>query len=159
MPVGAFGGKREIMEMISPSGPVYQAGTLSGNPMAMAAGYSALGYIRAHPEIYTQLEEKSAYLENGFRENMKALGKNFAMNRVGSMTTLFFTEEKVTDFKSAIKSDTVLYGKYFHEMLNRGIYLAPAQFEAAFVSMAHTTEDLDRTINAHYDAIKTIAGK
>jgi glutamate-1-semialdehyde 2,1-aminomutase len=159
MPVGAFGGKREIMEMISPSGPVYQAGTLSGNPMAMAAGYSALGYIRAHPEIYAQLEEKSAYLENGFRENMKALGKNFAMNRVGSMTTLFFTEEKVTDFKSAIKSDTVLYGKYFHEMLNRGIYLAPAQFEAAFVSMAHTTEDIDRTINAHYDAIKTIAEK
>lgn len=156
MPVGAFGGKKEIMEMISPSGPVYQAGTLSGNPMAMAAGFAALTYIKDHPEVYTELEEKSAYLENGFKDNMKSLGKNFAMNRVGSMMTLFFTEEEVVDYKSAVKSDTALYGKFFHEMLEHGIYLAPAQFEAAFVSTAHTTQDLDRTINAHYNALQVL---
>jgi glutamate-1-semialdehyde 2,1-aminomutase len=156
MPVGAFGGKREIMEMISPAGPVYQAGTLSGNPMAMAAGLASLRNIKENPEIYAELEEKAAVLENGFRENMKSLGVNFAMNRVGSMMTLFFTEEEVSGYKSAVKSDTVLYGKYFHEMLNRGIYLAPAQFEAAFLSTAHSALDLERTINANYEALKSI---
>ncbi len=153
LPVGAFGGKREIMEKLSPSGPVYQAGTLSGNPLAMSAGFAALSYIKEHPEIYVQLEKASMYLENGFKENLKAIGKNYAMNRVGSMMCLFFTEKSVNDFKSALTSNTELYGKYFHEMLNRGIYLAPAQFEALFVSTAHTKEDLDKTINAHKDAL------
>ncbi|WP_337866498.1 glutamate-1-semialdehyde 2,1-aminomutase, partial [Ignavibacterium sp.] len=148
LPVGAFGGKREIMEMLAPAGPVYQAGTLSGNPLAMAAGYAALSYIKEHPEIYVQLEKSSMYLENGFKENLKAVGKNYAMNRVGSMMCMFFTEQPVSDFNSAVTSDTNLYGKYFHEMLNRGIYLAPAQFEALFVSTAHTKEDLDKTIKA-----------
>ncbi len=153
LPVGAFGGKQEIMEMLSPSGPVYQAGTLSGNPLAMAAGYAALSYIKEHPEIYVQLEKSSMYLENGFNENLKSIGKNYAMNRVGSMMCMFFTEKPVNDFKSALTSNTDLYGKYFHEMLNRGIYLAPAQFEALFVSTAHTKEDLDKTIQAHKESV------
>src|SRR3990170_1945755 len=148
LPVGAYGGKKEIMEMVSPSGPVYQAGTLSGNPLAMNAGYAALIYIKEHPEVYQTLEEKSAYLENGIKDGIKSVGKNFQFNRIGSMMTFFFTEEKVTDFSTAVKSDTKLYGKYFHEMLNRGIYLPPAQFEAMFVSIAHTKADLDKTIRA-----------
>ncbi|MBK7379501.1 MAG: glutamate-1-semialdehyde 2,1-aminomutase [Ignavibacteriales bacterium] len=156
LPVGAFGGKREIMEMLSPSGPVYQAGTLSGNPLAMCAGFAALSYIKEHPEIYVKLEKSSMYLENGFKENLKAVGKNYAMNRVGSMMCMFFTEKPVNDFKSALTSNTELYGKYFHEMLNHGIYLAPAQFEALFVSTAHTKEDLDKTIAAHKESLLAI---
>jgi glutamate-1-semialdehyde 2,1-aminomutase len=153
LPVGAFGGRKEIMEILSPSGPVYQAGTLSGNPLAMAAGYAALLYIKEHPEIYLQLEKSSIYLENGFKENLKAVGKNYAMNRIGSMMCVFFTEKPVNDFKSALTSNTKLYGKYFHEMLNRGIYLAPAQFEALFISTAHAKEDLDKTIKAHKESL------
>jgi glutamate-1-semialdehyde 2,1-aminomutase len=156
LPVGAFGGKQEIMQKISPSGPVYQAGTLSGNPLAMAAGYAALKHINENPQIYDELEEKSAYLENGFMNNLKEVGKNYAMNRIGSMQCMFFTEEKVVDFNSAVKSDTKLYGKYFHEMLKRGIYLAPAQFEAMFVSTAHSYEDLDKTISAHLGSLRAI---
>jgi len=156
LPVGAFGGKKEIMEKIAPSGPVYQAGTLSGNPLAMAAGYAALKHIKENPAIYKKLEEKSLYLENGFKENLKSVGKNYALNRVGSMMCMFFTEGTVDDFRSAVKSDTVLYGKYFHEMLKRGIYLAPAKFEALFVSTAHTKEDLDITIQANIEAMKQI---
>jgi len=156
LPVGAYGGKKEIMEMVSPSGPVYQAGTLSGNPLAMNAGYAALTYIKEHPEVYQALEEKSAYLENGIKDGIKSVGKNYQFNRVGSMMTFYFTEEKVTDFNTAVKSDTKLYGKYFHEMLNRGIYLPPAQFEAMFVSTSHTKEDLDKTIRASQEALKAI---
>lgn len=156
LPVGAFGGKREIMEKLSPSGPVYQAGTLSGNPLAMSAGFAALSYIKEHPEIYLQLEKASMYLENGFKENLKAVGKHYAMNRVGSMMCMFFTEKPVNDFKSALTSNTELYGKYFHEMLNRGVYLAPAQFEALFVSTSHSKEDLDKTIKAHRESIENL---
>ncbi len=159
LPVGAFGGKKEIMEMVAPSGPVYQAGTLSGNPLAMAAGFAALTYIKDHPEVYTLLEEKSAYLENGIKENLKSLKKHYAFNRVGSMSTLFFVEGEANNFKSAVKSDTALYGKYFHEMLIRGIYLAPAQFEAAFISTEHTKEDLDKTIKANYQAVEALTKK
>jgi glutamate-1-semialdehyde 2,1-aminomutase len=156
LPVGAFGGKREIMEKIAPSGPVYQAGTLSGNPLAMAAGFAALKYIKDNPSIYKELEEKSSSLEKGFKNNLKDVGKNYAMNRVGSMMCMFFTEKPVDDFKTAVKSDTNLFGKYFHEMLERGIYLAPAQFEALFVSTAHSKEDLDKTIKAHKEALSAI---
>lgn len=156
LPVGAFGGKREIMEKIAPSGPVYQAGTLSGNPLAMSAGIAVLKHIKENPDVYKILEEKSAYLAAGFAENNKKLGKNYAMNRVGSMMCMFFTEEPVTDYASAIKSDVALYGRFYHELLNRGIYLAPAQFEALFVSTAHTKEDLDKTIKAHYEALKAV---
>ena len=149
LPVGAFGGKAEIMDKIAPKGPIYQAGTLSGNPLAMTAGYAALNYINLNPNIYTDLEEKSAYLEEGFKKNLEGIGKNFSMNRVGSMMCMFFTEEPVTDFSTAVKSDTELYGKYFHKMLEKGIYLAPAQFEAMFISTAHSYEDLDYTISVH----------
>lgn len=156
LPVGAFGGKTEIMDMISPNGPVYQAGTLSGNPLAMSAGIAALSHIKNNPGLYDELEEKSAYLEKGFKQNLESFGKKYAMNRVGSMMCMFFTEEKVKDFPGAVKSDTGLYGKYYHEMLQRGIYLAPAQFEALFVSTAHSPKDLDKTIDAHKQALVTI---
>jgi glutamate-1-semialdehyde 2,1-aminomutase len=156
LPVGAFGGKKEIMEMVAPAGPVYQAGTLSGNPLAMAAGYAALNYIKNNPDIYNILEDKSLYLENGIRDNMKKLNKNYALNRVGSMMTLFFYEGKVENIGTATKSDTALFGKYFHEMLSRGIYLAPAQFEAIFVSTTHSKEDLDKTIKANYESLRSI---
>ncbi|MBZ0198874.1 MAG: glutamate-1-semialdehyde 2,1-aminomutase [Ignavibacteriaceae bacterium] len=156
LPVGAFGGKKEIMEMIAPAGPVYQAGTLSGNPLAMAAGYAGLKYINDNPSVYTILEEKAAYLADGFKANLKMLNKNYAMNRVGSMMCMFFTEQPVNDFKSTILSDTKLYGRFFNEMLRRGVYLAPAQFEAVFVSTAHSREDLDKTINAHFESLDTI---
>ena len=156
LPVGAYGGKKEIMEMISPSGPVYQAGTLSGNPLAMSAGYAALTHIKEHPEVFQTLEEKSTYLEKGIKNNLKSVGKNYQLNRVGSMMTLFFTEEPVTDFNSAVKSDTKLFGKYFHGMLNHGVYLPPAQYEALFVSTAHTKEDLDKTISANLDALNSL---
>jgi glutamate-1-semialdehyde 2,1-aminomutase len=156
LPVGAFGGKKEIMEMISPHGPVYQAGTLSGNPLAMSAGYAALSYIKKNPDIYEQLEEKSNYLENGLKENIKLLNKKFALNRVGSMMSLFFTENEVTDYKSATSSDTILFGKYFLSMLMKGIYLAPSQYEALFVSTAHTIEDLNYTIKVNYDTLSKL---
>jgi len=156
LPVGAFGGKAEIMNMIAPAGPVYQAGTLSGNPLAMAAGIAALSHIKKHPKIYDELEIKSSYLENGFKKNLDSVGKKYAMNRVGSMMCMFFTEEPVTDFNSAFISDTELYGKYYHQMLQRGIYLAPAQFEALFVSTAHSNEDLDKTIKAHLESLTAL---
>ncbi|MCB9247898.1 MAG: glutamate-1-semialdehyde 2,1-aminomutase [Ignavibacteriales bacterium] len=153
LPVGAFGGKAEIMNKIAPVGPIYQAGTLSGNPLAMSAGFAALSHIKNNPNIYDLLEEKSSYLANGFAKNLEKIGKNYSMNRIGSMMCMFFTEEKVDDFQSAVKSDTQLYGKYFHKMLDQGIYLAPAQFEALFVSTAHSKEDLDKTIKAHYNSL------
>ena len=154
LPVGAFGGKKEIMEMIAPSGSVYQAGTLSGNPLAMAAGYAALDFIKNNPGLYFDLEKKSSYLENGIKENLKTLGKNFTVNRVGSMMTLFFVEEEINNFKTAVKSDTNLFGKYFNEMLKRGIYLPPSQFEALFVSTAHSIEDINAAIEANLDSLK-----
>ncbi len=156
LPVGAFGGKKEIMERIAPVGPIYQAGTLSGNPLAMAAGFAALTEIKNNNDLYNILEEKSSYLEEGMKENLKKLGKNYYMTRIASMSCMFFTEDEVTDFKSAVKSDTKLYGKYFNEMLKSGVYLAPAQFEAMFVSTAHTKEDLNQTIEAHYMSLKSL---
>lgn len=156
LPVGAFGGKAEIMNKVAPLGPIYQAGTLSGNPLAISAGLAALTYIKNNTWIFNELEERSSYLADGFGNNLKKLGKRYSLNRVGSMMCMFFSESEVTDFQSAVKSDTKLYGKYFHEMLNRGIYLAPAQFEALFVSTAHTYEDLDITITAHYDALTNL---
>ncbi|MBI5325329.1 MAG: glutamate-1-semialdehyde 2,1-aminomutase [Ignavibacteriae bacterium] len=160
LPVGAFGGKREIMEKISPLGPVYQAGTLSGNPLAMAAGVAALSYIKKHLSIYKTLEEKSAYLEKGMKANLKESGLKFTINRVGSMLCQFMTSDSVNDYKSAIKSDTNQYSEYFHSMLEQGIYLAPAQFEAMFISTSHTKKDLDSTIKAHKEAmVKLIKDK
>jgi len=159
LPVGAFGGKREIMQRISPEGDVYQAGTLSGNPLAMSAGIAVLEHIKNNPDIYNQLEQKSSYLEKGFEANMHSLGLNLSMNRIGAMQCLFFTEEPVNNFADAIKSDCDKYATYFQEMLARGIYLAPAQFEALFVSTVHSKEDLDKTIAANRAALEIVYGK
>ena len=156
LPVGAYGGKREIMEYISPTGPVYQAGTLSGNPLAMAAGLAQLRYLRENPHIYAELEEKGQYLENGFNDAAKTAGVDVCVNRVGSMLSVFFTDERVTDFATALSSDKEKFKTYFNAMLREGIYLAPSQFEAVFLSAAHTKEDLDKTINAAYTAMKSI---
>lgn len=156
LPVGAFGGKKEIMNLLAPSGPVYQAGTLSGNPLAMAAGYAALSFIKEHPEIYIQLEKNSSFLEQGIKENLKSINKNFTINRVGSMMCMFFTESQVNDYKTAITSNTELYAKYFHSMLKEGIYLPPAQYEAMFISTAHSLTDLDKTIKSNYNSLKAI---
>lgn len=156
LPVGAFGGKAQIMKIIAPTGPVYQAGTLSGNPLAMSAGYAVLKFVRDNPKVYSELEEKSKYLEEGLKENFKSVQKNYSLNRIGSMFCLFFTKKPVVDYQTAISSDTKLYGRYFHKMLNKGIYLPPSQFETFFVSTAHAKEDLDKTIKANYESIRSI---
>ncbi len=154
LPVGAFGGRREIMSDISPLGKmVSQAGTLSGNPLAMTAGYETLRRLQ-EPGVYEALEARAQALETGILENLKALGLNYQTNRVGSIMTLFFTEVPVTSFDAANACDQDLFARYFREMLNRGVYLAPSQFEAAFVSLAHSDADIDKTIKANYEALK-----
>ena len=154
LPVGAFGGRREIMSDISPLGKmVSQAGTLSGNPLAMTAGYEMLKRLQ-EPGVYEVLEAKSQALETGILENLKSLGLKYQTNRVGSIMTLFFTEAPVTSFNAANACDQDLFARYFREMLNRGVYLAPSQFEAAFVSLAHSDADIDKTIKANYEALK-----
>ena len=141
LPVGGFGGRRDLMEQIAPSGPVYQAGTLSGNPLAVGAGLAMLRHLKAHPEIYARLEAMGARL-------CAAPPVGVTVNRVGSMFTFFFTDAPVTDWESAKRCDTVRFGNFFRAMLEQGIYLAPSQFEAAFLSAAHTDEDVDLTIAA-----------
>ncbi len=152
LPVGAFGGKREIMERVAPLGDVYQAGTLSGNPLALTAGLETLK-ILIEEDPYPELERKSAILEAGFSDNLKKLGLNYVQNRVGSMSCLFFTETPVVNFDSAITADVKKPGKYFLSMLDQGIYLAPSQFEAMFTSFVHTDADLEKTIKANYNAL------
>ena len=156
LPVGAYGGKVEIMSLVAPSGPIYQAGTLSGNPLAMSAGYSALSYIKNHSEIYQQLEMKSRKLEEGMKNNLKEAGKNFTINRVGSMMTLFFTEREVKYYDDAVSSDTKLFANYFQEMLIQGIYLPPAQFEAFFISTAHSDDEIKKTIEVQREVFHKI---
>ena len=146
-PVGVYGGRKDIMQMVAPSGPVYQAGTLSGNPIAMTAGLETLKLL-SKPKQYEQLETNSKKLSDGLKSVMTKAGIPFYQTRVGSMSCLFFTDQKVTNFKSAKSCDTARFGKFFHEMLNRGVYLAPSQFEAAFVSIAHDDEIIGQTIAA-----------
>jgi glutamate-1-semialdehyde 2,1-aminomutase len=141
LPVGAYGGRKDIMSKVAPAGPIYQAGTLSGNPLAVAAGLAMLRHLKSHPEVYERLETMAAKLA-------AHAPKGVTVNRVGSMFTFFFTEGPVTDWESAKQCDTALFGRYFRAMLERGVYLAPSQFEAAFVSAAHTDEDIERTIQA-----------
>lgn len=149
LPVGAYGGRGDIMSLIAPSGPVYQAGTLSGNPLAMTAGIETLTIIDEDPDFYTRLAASCEFLYDGIRENLSELNLNYTLNSCGSMFTLFFTGEEVTDFDSAKTSDTAKFTNYFGRMLEQGIYLPPSQFEACFVSGAHTREDLDKTIVAN----------
>jgi glutamate-1-semialdehyde 2,1-aminomutase len=155
LPVGAYGGKEEIMRYVSPDGPVYQAGTLSGNSLAKAAGYTTLKILSENPNIYEELERRAEKLCRGLKESMEHLEIPVTINRVGSMMTMFFNGQGVYDYDSAIKSDTNLYAAYFREMLKQGIYLPPAQFETFFLSYAHSDEDIDRTIEAAYKAAGT----
>lgn len=155
LPVGAYGGRRDIMDLIAPAGPVYQAGTLSGNPLAVTAGLATLKQLRAK-NLYKQLEERSAALARGLADEAKRAGIALTQTRVGSMLTSFFTQEPVVDWNSAKKSDTKRYGLFFHGMLEQGIYLAPSQFEAAFLSTAHTSADIEKTIRAARVAFKSL---
>jgi glutamate-1-semialdehyde 2,1-aminomutase len=141
LPIAAYVVRRDIMEKVAPFGPIYQAGTLSGNPLAVAAGIAMLRYLRQHTEVYDQLETRSAQLVAG-------VPRSLTVNRIGSMFTIFFTPDSVTDYDTAKRSDTQMFREFFHWMLQRGIYLAPSQFEAAFVSAAHTEEDIRRTAGA-----------
>ncbi len=158
LPVGAYGGRAEIMKMIAPSGPVYQAGTLSGNPLAMTAGIETLKIIEETPDFYAQLEEKSAYLADGIADGLQKLNLDYTINRTGSMLTLFFTDQEVVDFDTAKTSDTGKFASYFGAMLESGIYLPPSQYESWFVSFAHTTEDLDKTVAASIKALEKAIG-
>ncbi len=156
LPVGAYGGKKEIMQLISPVGPVYQAGTLSGNPLAMAAGVATLNVLK-EKDFYKKLEEKSA----SYAEELKALAQKYSMditlNRVGSAMTGFFTAEAVTDYDSAMKADAEKYGAYYREMLAQGVYLAPSQFEAAFISAAHSSDDLNFALEKNESSFKKLS--
>jgi glutamate-1-semialdehyde 2,1-aminomutase len=158
LPVGAYGGKRDIMMRMAPVGDVYQAGTLSGNPLAMSAGLATLELLGEYG-FYESLEEKSAYLAKGLSEAATAVGIPVVLNRIGSIGCGFFTSDPVTDFTDALKSDTQAYALFFQEMLKRGIYLAPSQFEAFFISAAHQREDLDRTVVAAADALQRVKEK
>jgi glutamate-1-semialdehyde 2,1-aminomutase len=147
LPVGAYGGRVDIMDYDAPSGPVYQAGTLSGNPLAMAAGCATLDAL-ARPGTYERLESLGARLEDGLRSARLEGDVKATVNRVGSMVTLFFTPGPVTDFESAKRSDTALFARFFHALLEMGIYFPPGQFEAAFVSLVHTDADVDAAVQA-----------
>lgn len=149
MPVGAYGGRKEVMDFVAPDGPVYQAGTLSGNPVAMAAGLSVLHYLNGHQDIYKNLELITGKITQGIRENMDHLGLNYTLNQIGSMFSLFFTQEQVTDFKSAKTSDLNSFARYFEIMLENGIYLAPSQFESLFVCNEISNDDIEKIIYAN----------
>lgn len=157
MPVGAYGGKKEIMEVVSPIGPVYQAGTLSGNPLAMYLGKRNLEVLRDNPQIYYEINKKAERLEEGIKENLKKLGLNYTVNRAGSLLCLFFKENPVENYDDAIKSDINKYNLYFREMLNRGILIGPSQFEAMFLSYAHSDEDIEYTIKCNYESLEKVS--
>jgi glutamate-1-semialdehyde 2,1-aminomutase len=146
LPVGAFGGKREIMDFLAPLGPVYQAGTLSGNPLAMKMGMNVLSHLRDHPGIYREIEEKAEFLEAGFKENIEKTGAKAKVVRCAGMLCLFFCDQEIKTYQDVMACDTEMYARYFKGMLDRGILLAPAQYEGIFLSAAHTYEDLKKTI-------------
>lgn len=155
LPVGAYGGRREIMEQMAPSGPIYQAGTLSGNPLAMIAGFTTLQLL-GEPGVYEELERKSARLESGLTANAEKHGIACTINRVGSMVCPFFTDQKVVNYETAKTSNLKLFNQYFSSMLNHGISVAPSQFEGMFVSAVHTDEDIEATIAAHDRALEEL---
>jgi glutamate-1-semialdehyde 2,1-aminomutase len=157
LPVGAYGGKKAIMDHIAPVGAVYQAGTLSGNPLAVTAGIEMLNLLSQHG-VYEDLETKSARLCSGFKENVKKLGITATFTRVGSIFSMFFTDQEIINFDSVKTSDTEFFKRYFNAMLEEGIYIAPSQFEAGFMSAVHTNADIDQTIEAQFRALKKAAG-
>jgi glutamate-1-semialdehyde 2,1-aminomutase len=156
LPVGGYGGASEIMNLISPLGPVYQAGTLSGNPLAMAAGYATLSYLRDHKDIYSKLDQLAGKLVAGIAAAAEDAGVSMCYNRVGSMFTWFFERGPITDWTSAAKCDTEAFGRFFRAMLDNGIYLPPSQFEAAFLSAAHTEQDVQHSIAAAKNAFAAV---
>ncbi|MGJ3233457.1 glutamate-1-semialdehyde 2,1-aminomutase [Marivirga sp.] len=156
MPVGAYGGKKEIMDFVSPQGPVYQAGTLSGNPIAMSAGLMMLHYLNDHDEVYEQIGASGQYLAKEIAKVNTALGKNYTINQLGSMISIFFTDQAVEDFDGAKSCDTEMFGKYFQGMLNEGVYLPPAQFESWFLSTSLSAEDLDHIVKSHEKVLKNL---
>jgi glutamate-1-semialdehyde 2,1-aminomutase len=146
-PIGAYGGRKDIMKMVAPSGAVYQAGTLAGNPVAMTAGIETLSILK-ESDVYGDLERKSSRLTKGITEAASKAGVDIQLSRQGSMFTIFFTKDAVTDYETATRADTKLYARFFHEMLSQGIYLPPSQFETVFVSLAHTNKDIQATVEA-----------
>lgn len=158
LPVGAFGGKKRFMDVVAPSGPVYQAGTLSGNPLAMNAGYTMLSILNRHPEYYADLEGKGDYLNRQLTDVLKKHNIEFRINQVGSMISLFFTNQKVKDFKSAESTDQELFSQFFHAMLKRGIYLPPSPFESWFIAQSTTQEMLDKSVEAADASLAEIIG-
>ncbi|GAB3291252.1 glutamate-1-semialdehyde 2,1-aminomutase [Hymenobacter tenuis] len=158
MPVGAYGGRQDIMDNVAPAGKVYQAGTLSGNPIATAAGIAQLTYLQEHPELYTELNRITTRIADGTRQIAAELGLNYTVNQVGSMFSVFFTDQPVTDLESAKTSNTEAFGRYFRAMLHRGIYLAPAQYEALFVSTAITDDLVDVYLTACRESMKEAHG-
>lgn len=154
MPVGAFGGRKEVMQQVAPLGNVYQAGTLSGNPIAMIAGYTTLGVLLEDPAIYPRLEEKGAYLESGLHRVLEGTGIPYTINRKGSMISLHFSSTPITDFATATAADNARFNKLFHAMLQRGVYLPPSAFETWFLSDALTTDDLDTVITGVGEAVR-----
>ena len=157
LPVGAYGGKKEIMNVVAPDGPVYQAGTLSGNPLAMSAGVALLGALDKHPEYYIELEEKADYLKKGLRQVLTKHDIDFQMNQVGSMISIFFTDQPVHDFETANTTDQEFFRKFYHEMLKRGIYLPPSPFESWFLSTTLSYKMLDKTIAAADESLDELA--
>jgi len=158
LPVGAYGGREDLMRQIAPDGPVYQAGTLSGNPLATAAGKAALTFLKENPLVFQDLEDRGAQLEKGVLELIGEKGYPLSWTRVGSMASLFFTPGPVTDWYSAAKSDKEAFKKFFWGMLDRGFYLAPSPFEALFLSAAHTTNDIETTLEAASDVLAGVFG-
>ncbi|MBV6643793.1 MAG: glutamate-1-semialdehyde 2,1-aminomutase, partial [Cyclobacteriaceae bacterium] len=154
MPVGAYGGRKDIMDFVSPQGPVYQAGTLSGNPVAMAAGYAQLSYLNEHPEVYSTIETATKKIMNGFEKAIKKHKLNYTINQIGSMISLFFTDKKVIDFESAKTCDLDMFGKYFRHMLNNGVYLAPSQFESLFISNCIGDTEIKQIVSSFEDFLK-----
>jgi len=157
LPVGAYGGKKEIMSMVAPSGNVYQAGTLSGNPLALRMGYNTLEFLKVHPEVYIHLDRLAGKLEIGFNKNIKALGmQDVTVNRLGGMVCQFFARAPIDSYEKVMTSDTNKYAVYFKVMLEQGILLPPAQYECMFLSYAHTDEDIEETLKCHFKAMKKV---
>ncbi len=156
MPVGAYGGKKDIMDMIAPNGSVYQAGTLSGNPIAMTAGLTQLKILKENEDIYSNINDTSKYLFENIKDIIKRNNVDCNVNYIGSLGSIFFAKERVYDYVSAKKSDIKKYAKYFKNMLDKGIYIAPAQFEAMFISSEHSKDIVDKTLNIIEDSIKKI---